>query len=66
MGHPQWVLGMKIEDVEKQIIEYTLQFYGGNKTKTAQSLGISVRTIDNKLGKWYPKKEDANQNTAAH
>lgn len=54
---------MKLEAVEQQIIEYTLRYFSGNKTKTAQSLGISIRTIDNKLEKYA---DERNQNTIAN
>ncbi|HMK64906.1 MAG TPA: sigma-54 dependent transcriptional regulator, partial [Thermodesulfobacteriota bacterium] len=39
----------KIKDREKEIILKTLQEVNGNKTKAAKILGVSVRTIRNKL-----------------
>lgn len=47
-----WQPGQSLEDIEKEVIEKALKFYGHNKTKTAQALKISVRTIDNKLAKY--------------
>lgn len=44
-----WQPGKTLEEVEKEIILVALRFYGGNKTKTAQALGIAIRTLDNKL-----------------
>lgn len=41
--------GMKLNEVEKRVIVSTLDFCGGNKTKTAGVLGISLRTLRNKL-----------------
>jgi DNA-binding NtrC family response regulator len=41
--------GMTVDDVEKQLIDLTLAHTGGNKTKAATLLGISVKTLHNKL-----------------
>lgn len=43
--------GMTLAEVELKVIQYALRFHENNKTKAAQSLGISIRTIDNKLNK---------------
>lgn len=53
-----WYVGMTLEEMEKQIILKSLHFFHGNKTKTAESLGIAIRTIDNKLEK-YEEQENA-------
>lgn len=39
---------------EKRIVEGALERAGGNKTKAARELGISIRTLYNKLGKRPP------------
>jgi DNA-binding NtrC family response regulator len=44
--------GGKIKDVEKDLIMQTLNDVNGNKTKAAKILGVSVRTIRNKLNKY--------------
>ena len=44
--------GMKLEDLEKIAITQTLKQNLGNKTDTAQQLGISVKTLYNKLDKY--------------
>jgi DNA-binding NtrC family response regulator len=44
-----WQPGITLEQVEKQVIEKAYKFFQGNKTKTADALGIAVRTLDNKL-----------------
>jgi len=48
---PQKVVGtrMSLHAVEKKLILETLELEGQNRTKTATSLGISVRTLRNKL-----------------
>lgn len=41
-----------LEDIEREIIVSTLQRYNGHRQRTAQSLGIGVRTLGLKLKKW--------------
>jgi two-component system response regulator HydG len=41
--------GMTLEDVEKKAIVETLTFVGGNKAKAARVLGISEKSIYNKM-----------------
>lgn len=40
---------MKLHDLEKKYIISALMFYGGNKTQAAQGLGITIKTLYNKL-----------------
>jgi len=41
--------GIAMRDVEKRLLETTLQATRGNRTRAAELLGISVRTIRNKI-----------------
>ncbi len=41
--------GIAMRDVEKRLLETTLQATHGNRTRAAELLGISVRTIRNKI-----------------
>ncbi|MBI1247354.1 response regulator [bacterium] len=43
------VVGMRLDEVERKLIEQTLEHYEGHREKTAAALGISVRTLSNKL-----------------
>lgn len=57
-----WTPGQTLEILEKQAILAAFQFYRGNKTQTSQSLGISIRTLDTKLGEYkinFDEEKDA-------
>ena len=43
---------ISIHDMEKRLILATLKRYGNNRTRTADSLGISIRTLRNKLNEY--------------
>ncbi|MEE2000290.1 sigma-54 dependent transcriptional regulator [Alkalimonas sp. MEB108] len=45
-------VGVRLDEVEKAVILRTLALNGGNKTDTAQQLGVSVKTLYNKLEKY--------------
>ncbi|MCW5765820.1 MAG: sigma-54-dependent Fis family transcriptional regulator [Phycisphaeraceae bacterium] len=44
--------GRVLEDIERDAIVQTLQKFNGHRQKTAQALGIGVRTLGLKLKKW--------------
>src|SRR5215831_410985 len=46
---PGLVAGMTVEKAEQELIRITLQHTGGNKTRAAEMLGISLKTLHNKL-----------------
>ena len=50
--------GMRLEELEKIAIYQALETSQGNKTDTAEQLGISVKTLYNKLSK-YEQESDA-------
>ncbi len=45
-------VGATYEEIERQVILETLKKAGNNKTKAAKMLGISLKTIHNKLNKY--------------
>jgi len=45
-------VGISLDDAEKELILGTLATMGGNKTRAAEILGISVRTLHNKLHRY--------------
>lgn len=48
-------VGTSIDDVEKLLITKTLELNQGNKPKTAEILGISLKTLYNKLERYELK-----------
>src|SRR5208283_4887884 len=42
-------LGSSLDDVEKEMISRTIEFTAGNKTRAAEILGVSAKTLYNKL-----------------
>jgi DNA-binding NtrC family response regulator len=52
--------GMKLDDVERRLIETTLARYQGHRAKTAAALGIGIRTLSGKLRSYgyAPREKD--------
>lgn len=51
--------GLTLRDAEKQLLVQTLEATGGNRTRSAAMLGISLRTIRNKIREYgLPPRED--------
>ena len=51
-------VGMSMKEAEKKLIFETLRETGGNRTKAAKILGISIRTLRNKLNEYRAEGED--------
>ena len=45
-------LGTSLDDVERELINRTLEFAGGNKARAAEVLGISLKTLYNRLERY--------------
>jgi len=51
-------VGLSLQDVERKLIEATLEHFGGHRAKTAKALGIGVRTLTGKLRQYgYAPRE---------
>jgi len=51
-------VGMSIQEMERYLIEATLERFGGHREKTAKALGIGVRTLTEKLRQYgYAPRE---------
>lgn len=44
--------GLSMQDMERKLIEATLERFGGHRAKTAEALGIGLRTLSGKLKQW--------------
>lgn len=51
---PAPLVGMTLDEMERKLIIETLQANENNRTKTAEMLGISIRTLRNKLHEYGP------------
>jgi DNA-binding NtrC family response regulator len=60
----QLPLGMTLEEMERRMIVMTLEQFNGHRAKTAQALGIGLRTLSGKLrGYGYAPREKDFANT---
>jgi two-component system response regulator AtoC len=57
-GNYSLPVGMSLDELEKQMIIETLHAQNNNRTKTAEVLKISIRTLRNKLHEYNYKKEE--------
>ena len=51
-GSGGWQPGRTLIQIEQQVILDALQYHSGNRTHTAKALGISIRTLRNKLAEF--------------
>ncbi len=51
-GAPGLKIPMKLEEGNRYLILKTLEKYDNNKTRAAEALGITTRTIRNKLAEY--------------
>ena len=58
-----WLVGSSLRDVERDLVLETLSHTHGNRTEAARLLGVSVRTLRNKIvvysaeGAYVPRHE---------
>jgi DNA-binding NtrC family response regulator len=50
-------VGQPLREVERQLILKTLEMAGGNRVRAAEILGISPKTLYNKLGRYNAKSD---------
>ncbi len=51
-GYIKLRIGTTLEEMEKELITRTIEFSDGNKTRAAQFLGVSTKTLYNKLERY--------------
>jgi DNA-binding NtrC family response regulator len=49
------LVGRTLEEVECELVLGTLLYHSGNRTRSARVLGISVRTLRNKINQYTAK-----------
>lgn len=59
-----WTPGVALEALIQQVVEAAMAHYRGNKTATAQSLGIAIRTLDSRLEKYAKEKVEFEERAA--
>ena len=52
------LIGHKLEHIEREFILQTLRFHHGNRTRAADLLGISIRSLRNKIRDYRNQGED--------
>lgn len=62
--HGQVLVGMTVKEMEKKLIGQTLKQVNDNRTHAAKMLGISIRTLRNKLNE-YDNSDLSEMNSAA-
>jgi DNA-binding NtrC family response regulator len=64
--HFELRIGESLDEVEREFIFKTLDFTNGNKVRAAQILGISLKTLYNRLVRYHGKDRDAANETSRH
>jgi len=59
-------IGMSMAEAERTILIATLRHCGGSKRRTAEMLGISVKTVYNKLVGWHDHATPVHRTLVAH
>ncbi len=59
--------GLNLHDMERQLIESTLERFNGHRAQTAQALGIGIRTLSGKLKEYgyAPRTKDFSKGRVA-
>lgn len=63
-----WYPSLTLAEAEKSIIKKAMRHFRNNKTQTARSLGIAIRTLDYKWADILQEEENAAKGpqTSAH
>jgi DNA-binding NtrC family response regulator len=52
---------LRLDEIERRVIMETLRRYGGNQTAAARHLGVTSRTLHNKLKKYRTSAADCGE-----
>ena len=53
-----WLIGSTVSEIERELVLQTLAHCGGNRTHAARVLGVSVRTLRNKIRQYIADGAD--------
>ena len=65
-GNANQIVGMTVKEIEKKLINQTLQHVNENRTHAAEMLGISIRTLRNKLREYAQSTEPELQSASGN
>jgi DNA-binding NtrC family response regulator len=51
-------VGMSLEEIERRMLYKTLEYFADDKSKAARALGVSVKTIYNRLARYAQQPDD--------
>jgi len=56
---PEWKPGLSLDEMERKLFAMTLDATGGNRARAAELLGVSLRTVRNKVREFgLPARSD--------
>jgi len=58
-------VGMTFEDIERRMLFKTLRFFDNDKVRTAQALGVSVKTVYNRLARYQQRPAELGEGAAS-
>jgi DNA-binding NtrC family response regulator len=61
LGALRFPIGTTVDDAERELIHQTLEATNQNKTRAAELLGISLKTLHNKLKEYEAGRNNASQ-----
>lgn len=59
-----WTPGKTLDEVEKDVILHALKYCEGNRTKVSSMLGITTKTLYNKLERWGMNEKSSDETKA--
>jgi DNA-binding NtrC family response regulator len=64
---PEWKAGLSLGEMERQLFAMTLESTGGNRARTAELLGVSLRTVRNKVREFgLPPRDNYRNGSSNH
>jgi DNA-binding NtrC family response regulator len=64
---PEWKPGLSLGEMERQLFAMTLESTGGNRARAAELLGVSLRTVRNKVREFgLPPRNNYRNDLANH